>query len=1139
MNLQNYIYDNNIKQLQISSGIVNNNLSFLNNIKYHEYENNVENTLFVGMYTHTDYNIIKSHKGNKWILWTGKDIDITNKSRIHHINTLGTYKINGHICLQSNIYDRLSYLNLNPILIDFKLTLINQNKFVFIISSYNNSLWYLKNLDSIKHQTYKNWRVIYVDDKSNDNTYDLVNKYINDNKLNNKIKLIKNDKNYKQGYSRYIAFKECDDNEICCLLDGDDLLYDNSVLEKLNNLYNKNDISITYGKYRYFVNNKLKNSSGFQSYPETIIENNSYQHYSTWIACHMRTGYAQLFKSYPYEYLLDFNDELISASTDVNEMMWILCNSDGKHMNTGFLTYIYNKDASLLNENSYYNKELNKKTELYRNEIMYYISLNDLKRYEKKETILIFTDLKCYDKRLQDFCDLIKFKFKLIFKNELVEGINDIKINIDHILFYDYKNINTELVNKLKDYCSDIKSNNISNELEIFNDNDINSKLGNIKILLISSGLIHVVQSGGIKTAMTDFLNNFSNNNQIVDILSTGIGCYYNKNINVESYFNNKYNTKFNKLSVNKKEYYGPQDCIRSYEIYKYIIENKHKYNNIIFHDYQGLGYYTCLAKKMGLINDIKLICFCHGNKYLSYYYGNKIMNNDDYFTFYLERKTIEYADEVVFVSDFYKSFFERFNITNKNSNVICNYSQIYKELSYEQPSNKKNICFISRLEILKGLDLYIDFINEKYDELDNIYFIGNEVKINNILSNQYIRNKIPDKKYKIQIFNNFNSYEWIEYIKKKNLFVIYPSLGENSPLVIKELLNHKIPFISSDLPGIKEIINDKYHNSCLFKTNNSIDLIDKYNKFNYSNLELNEDATNEFYLSKFNELLKKVPIYVKTINNENPLVSVIIPTINRYTELIESLNSIKNQTYKNIEIIISDDGSDEDIISKLKLLEDTNIKILFNNFKSKGKNNNEAVKSAKGYFILFFDDDDIAYPNMIEKYIYCYNYYNYDIMSCFANVFIDNIKNTQYISMSVGDCIEANIKNNLFGKGTFIIKKDIFNKINGYIDDNDLCKWVDFRFYVLSSLNKLKIMTYPGPLYYYRKHSKNSIFYTSTNNNNHILSMIKLFNNKYTNLLENHFFNKPFNENIEDDKNIEDDESDLLMKNLYENKKN
>lgn len=44
------------------------------------------------------------------------------------------------------------------------------NSFVFIIASYNNSKWYLNNLNSIKKQTYKKWRIIYVDDCSTDDT---------------------------------------------------------------------------------------------------------------------------------------------------------------------------------------------------------------------------------------------------------------------------------------------------------------------------------------------------------------------------------------------------------------------------------------------------------------------------------------------------------------------------------------------------------------------------------------------------------------------------------------------------------------------------------------------------------------------------------------------------------------------------------------------------------------------------------------------------------------------------------------------------------------------------------------------------------------------------------------------------------
>ena len=55
--------------------------------------------------------------------------------------------------------------------------------FVFIISSYNNSQYIKKNLDSILNQTYKLWRIIYIDDHSTDETFNLVNNYIKTNNL--------------------------------------------------------------------------------------------------------------------------------------------------------------------------------------------------------------------------------------------------------------------------------------------------------------------------------------------------------------------------------------------------------------------------------------------------------------------------------------------------------------------------------------------------------------------------------------------------------------------------------------------------------------------------------------------------------------------------------------------------------------------------------------------------------------------------------------------------------------------------------------------------------------------------------------------------------------------------------------------
>ena len=91
-------------------------------------------------------------------------------------------------------------------------------------------------------------------------------------------------------------------------------------------------------------------------------------------------------------------------------------------------------------------------------------------------------------------------------------------------------------------------------------------------------------------------------------------------------------------------------------------------------------------------------------------------------------------------------------------------------------------------------------------------------------------------------------------------------------------------------------------------------------------------------------------------------LISVIISFYNRPQYIEQCLESIYNQTYKNIEIIVIDDGSD-------KPLEiEGNFK-LYRNEKNLGAPGaqNRGIKLAKGKYIKIFDDDDLAMPDMLE----------------------------------------------------------------------------------------------------------------------------------------------------------------------------
>ena len=126
--------------------------------------------------------------------------------------------------------------------------ILPEKKIVIIITSYNNKDWYIKNLDSACFQFYENYRVIYIDDASIDGNAELVEKYIEEHNLHNKVKLYKNETWLSQMTNHYKAVHMCHDDEIIVHLDGDDWLKHEYVLSYINQLYQKQDIWLTYGQ---------------------------------------------------------------------------------------------------------------------------------------------------------------------------------------------------------------------------------------------------------------------------------------------------------------------------------------------------------------------------------------------------------------------------------------------------------------------------------------------------------------------------------------------------------------------------------------------------------------------------------------------------------------------------------------------------------------------------------------------------------------------------------------------------------------------------------------------------------------------------------------------------------------------------
>ncbi len=182
-------------------------------------------------------------------------------------------------------------------------------------------------------------------------------------------------------------------------------------------------------------------------------------------------------------------------------------------------------------------------------------------------------------------------------------------------------------------------------------------------------------------------------------------------------------------------------------------------------------------------------------------------------------------------------------------------------------------------------------------------------------------------------------------------------------------------------------------------------------------------------------------------MKSNKDLVSIIMSVYNSENTVARSIDSIKNQTYQNIEILIMDDGSNDESLKIIKKYENQdNIKI-FNNKENIGltKSLNILINNASGEYIARQDSDDLSYSFRIQEQIENIQKYNLDFSTSRAH-----IKGTKRkipgLSFYLPNSFLMKYKNP-FIHGTMVIKKSaieeagLYNESFYYAQDYKLMK--------------------------------------------------------------------------------------------------
>ena len=183
-----------------------------------------------------------------------------------------------------------------------------------------------------------------------------------------------------------------------------------------------------------------------------------------------------------------------------------------------------------------------------------------------------------------------------------------------------------------------------------------------------------------------------------------------------------------------------------------------------------------------------------------------------------------------------------------------------------------------------------------------------------------------------------------------------------------------------------------------------------------------------------------------------NKLVSIIIPTYNAGKYIKETVDSALAQTYKNIEIIVVDDGSTDDTKNILApYIETGKVQYVFQQNKGLSGARNAGIKIAKGEYIALLDADDIFLPEKIEQQVnhleknpgcdvsYCDLYHFWDEEP-------DKLLKLNYKYYSGAEVLPRLLEKSFIAPLTVVIRKSVFGRF-GYFDEN-LKRSEDLDFY-------------------------------------------------------------------------------------------
>ncbi|MFT5848047.1 MAG: glycosyltransferase involved in cell wall biosynthesis [Psychroserpens sp.] len=204
-----------------------------------------------------------------------------------------------------------------------------------------------------------------------------------------------------------------------------------------------------------------------------------------------------------------------------------------------------------------------------------------------------------------------------------------------------------------------------------------------------------------------------------------------------------------------------------------------------------------------------------------------------------------------------------------------------------------------------------------------------------------------------------------------------------------------------------------------------------------------------------------------------NPYFSVVIPLYNKALDITNTVTSVLDQTFTNFEVIIVNDGSTDDSLSKVQSFNDTRVTVFTTENKGVSHARNFGIKKSSSEFITFLDGDDLWKPHhledlkvLFESYpdcgMYCKAYEKIKEKTIIDSQYKDLPKNKKWKGV-ITDYFHHSSINSLASSSSIGIKNSVFDTVGYFNEDynsgEDTDQWIRIALqYPIAFDNKVSV---------------------------------------------------------------------------------